>query len=426
MQATQPNNELIKHSAAIHINNKLTLVERKVSNILLKHAQHNMDRRDEHVISIKDLCEDLHMPDNKNYDMLKNALRALSQTQLEWNILNKDKKNKWGLSSIIASVEIENGVCRYSYSAALKKIFANPNIYAKLNMAIQASFTSKYSIALWEYIMEFISLSANQRSELIRNQISLENLRKLLGVENSKYYLQFSNFNREILKKAIKEINEISDLEVEVAYIKNNKKVDEIEIVVKRANIKPENVGILGIDTTLPFVQINDERAKTAVILMDEFFFSELDAEKMVNAFDLERINLVLDYTRKNKPLNPTGYIKKALREHWELITDNSPSIQKDDELKFANDSYLNSIEDPIFKNILSELRDVFGEPVFKSWFKGFDSILLTNEDHLVINLNNYTAFTANYLNTNYSHHIMNISRKYYPNITNIKFVEKI
>lgn len=421
MSSVHTRNELIKHSAAVHINNTLSLLERKVSNILLNRALAQMEKKEEHIISIKDLCMALNIPDNKNYEMLKVALRSLSQTQVEWNILNKDKKNKWGISSIIASVEIENGNCTYSYSAAMKKLFSNPNIYAKLNMAVQAGFNSKYSIALWEYIMEFIS--TNSKGPVVKNFISIEALRKLLGVENNKYYQEFSNFNREILKKSIKEINTISDLEVEIDYIKNNKKVESIEFLVKR---NTENTKALPFLPTNNFVSDSLETKQREEIINElerECFFTKILAEEAVNTYDLERIRLVVDYAKKQNPKNISAYIRKALKEQWRLINGNNENNEYSSEsISAFVDQHIEGIEDGVWKQILMTLRSRYGDGIFKSWFKDFASMSYESDEVLMINMPKSTDFNMNWIKENYYTGILESCQKHMQNVLIVKF----
>lgn len=419
MQVTQTKNELIKHSAAVHISNNLSLLERKLSNILLNRALSYIAIKDEHVVSIREICEDLEIPDNKNYEMLKKALKELSNTQVEWNVLNKDKKNVWGVSSIIASAEFENGICTYSYSAAMKKIFSNPNIYAKLNMAIQAKFNSKYSIALWEYIMEFLSSGSSNNSDIIKNSISIDKMRKLLGIENSKYYAEFSNFNREILKKSIEEIKQVSSLEVEVNYVKRNKRVEAIEFSVKRPTSAN---GVLITESAKSIVPRTSEESKVIDELVDKFSFSEVAAETLINEYDLERIRLVMDYARKQSPKNYSAYIKKALKEQWTINSENNRSHANDEDIKRENSTHINNFPDESFRKVLFELQKRYDNAIYKSWFQNFSSILIQNQGILTIYLTKNNTFTKEWLKNHYSYQILEACQMYYDNVSEIKF----
>ena len=48
--------ELKKHAATIHCSNTLSLLQRKISNALLYHAYKELMLKEEHEISVKQLC----------------------------------------------------------------------------------------------------------------------------------------------------------------------------------------------------------------------------------------------------------------------------------------------------------------------------------------------------------------------------------
>lgn len=210
----QKGNELIKHTSAIHISNTISAIERKISNILLKNAFSYLLTKEVHVISLREIMSFLGWSTtNESYDAIKNALKKLNTTQIEWNILGKDKKNKWGATTIISWAQIEDGICKYSYSPILRDLLAAPNIYARLNMAVQARFDSKYSLALWEFLVEFMCSASNNC--VATDWIELHSIRRVLGIEKAKSCAEFKVLNRDVLKKAITEINSVSDIKVE-------------------------------------------------------------------------------------------------------------------------------------------------------------------------------------------------------------------
>ena len=136
------NEEVKKHVAAIHIKNTLSLLERKMANILLMNAYEFLPTKTEHTIRIHDLAR-LAGFDSNNRIVLENALKALAETTLEWNILDSDgKKESWGVTTMLAQAETKKGLCHYAYSPVLSRKLYNPEIYARINLAIQRKFSS--------------------------------------------------------------------------------------------------------------------------------------------------------------------------------------------------------------------------------------------------------------------------------------------
>jgi plasmid replication initiation protein len=200
--------ELKKHVGTIHCSNKLSLLQRKISNVLLFNAYEELKQKEEHEISIKKLCELIDYGSH-DYKTIKNALRQLLVVVLEWNILNENlpEEEEWNASTILADVGIRGAVCSYSYSPKMKKLLYSPSIYGRINVAIQARFTSSYALALYENCARYKNLQYTK-------WFSIAVFRQLMGVEEG-MYKEFPGFKRRIIDKAVEEINSLSDLQIE-------------------------------------------------------------------------------------------------------------------------------------------------------------------------------------------------------------------
>lgn len=131
IKATEKNT-LIKHSAVVHISNSLTVIERKISNILLKNAFSNLSKVTKHSISIREILNELgHSEDGfKNYAFIVDSIQKLVSTSVTFNILAKDKKRKWaGTMALLAEAFPKGGCIEYSYPPSLIECMARPNIY---------------------------------------------------------------------------------------------------------------------------------------------------------------------------------------------------------------------------------------------------------------------------------------------------------
>jgi hypothetical protein len=187
--------EVKKHVGAVHINNRLSLLQRKLANVLLLNAYDSLLVGETHSIRLTMLCDMVGFESN-DYRTLKEALHALASTVLEWNILDDHGEREWGVSSMLAQAVIRKGVCTYAYSTALREKLYNPEIYARINLSIQRKFSSGHALALYENCTRFRSISTT-------GWIDVGTLRKLLGVADRHHYKVFKNFNREVLKRAI-------------------------------------------------------------------------------------------------------------------------------------------------------------------------------------------------------------------------------
>ncbi len=229
--------EVIKASPAIQVQSKITHLQRRAWNVLLANAYDELPTTDIHSVSILDLAEKLEF-NSKNDDYLKDTLEALVDCKVKWNVLDKDKKQEWGVASLLASAEIKDGMCTYGFAPHLRPRLHNPRIYAKINLRLQNKFNSKYALILWEVCFDYFDES---RKEGETPFIPLETFRELLGMGIGDYP-EFKILNRDVIKPAIKEINEITNFFVEVEYKRQRRKVVAIKLrILKLKQIsKPE------------------------------------------------------------------------------------------------------------------------------------------------------------------------------------------
>ena len=110
--------EVIKHSAAIQVENRISLLERRAWNVLLANAYDELPTAETHRIAVTDLTRVLGYT-SRNHLHLRETLKALTSAMLEWNIVNKDKE-VWGATTLLAEVEIEDGVCTYAFGPTLQ------------------------------------------------------------------------------------------------------------------------------------------------------------------------------------------------------------------------------------------------------------------------------------------------------------------
>lgn len=104
--------EVVKHSAAIQIQNNITLLQRRAWNVLLANAYDELPIEEMHNIKVVDLMEKLEF-DSKNDDYLKDALEALVGCKMKWNVLDRDNRWEWGVTTLLAHAIIKHGLCTY-------------------------------------------------------------------------------------------------------------------------------------------------------------------------------------------------------------------------------------------------------------------------------------------------------------------------
>lgn len=214
-----------KNVAAIHISGKLSLLQRKLSNVLLLNAYDALTSAQSHSIDARTLAMMVGYNSN-DFDTLRGSLRALAETVAEWDMLDEDGKQEWGVSSLLSYAKLKNGVCEYAYSPALAQKLHDPKIYALINVHIQRNFSSGHGLALYENCYRFVRTGST-------GWWSLETFRKLMGVEGSSYYESFKHLNAKIIKPAVTEVNKSSDIEITPEFRKKGRAVTDIRFLIK-------------------------------------------------------------------------------------------------------------------------------------------------------------------------------------------------
>ena len=320
-------NQVIKASPAIQVQGKMTHLQRRAWNILLANAYDELPDKDIHSVSVAELAAKLGYKSN-DLDYLKETLEALGACQVKWNLLDKDKKEKWGFANLLASAEIENGTCTYGFAPHLRQKLYNPRIYTKLNLRLQNRFKSQYSLVLWEVCFDYFDTDRDQGETPF---ISLETFRELLGIEDDEYPA-FSIFNRAVIKPAIKEINDLTDYHVEVKQKRMGRKIAELKFRISKVKQIPIQESLFPDIENLPPVAVELVQAeidRKVALQIAEHQWDFVSPEKLSTpgtypdflGYVAEKIEMSL---HASDVKNRSGFIVDAIRENYQ-----DPEVQK-------------------------------------------------------------------------------------------------
>ena len=313
--------QVIKASPAIQVQGKMTHLQRRAWNVLLANAYNELPDKDIHSVSVAELAAKLGY-DSNDLDYLKETLEALGACQVKWNLLNKEKKEKWGFANLLASADIENGICTYSFAAHLRPKLHNPRIYSKLNLRLQNRFRGQYALILWEVCFDYFDTDRGKGETPF---IPLETFRELMGIEADEYRT-FKALNQTLIKPAINEINDLTDYHVEVEQKRLGRRVAELKFRITKVKQLPlqeslfpdiENLS----PVALELVQAEVDRSVARDIADQEWDF--VTPEKLPEpgtypdflAYVSEKIEMSLSAPSVE---NRAGYIIEAVRENYQ------------------------------------------------------------------------------------------------------------
>jgi len=365
------NLELKKHVATIHSSNKLSLVQRKISNALLYNAYNELLEKDEHVIHIAKLCNLIGYNSN-DYKAIKKALVDLLATVLEWNIVDGNKLTSgntgvWNASSIIADASIDGPICTYSYSNKMKRLLYRPELYGRLNMTVQAKFKSSYGLALYENCIRYQDIGQTPWLDLLT-------FRKLMGVEDGKYKI-FRDFKSRVLDKALAEVNTYSTINIQPQLRKQGRQVSAIQLLIKA------NKQISAISQS---VMAKNENLLN--ILKNQFGFSQRQADEICVQYSAEYIQEKIKLVESSKTFqlgkikNIAKYLLSAIKEDYQALKmldkENKNNSALDEKLKEQEralkkvDKLYVAYREKFIDKIIAELNDLEKQKFNKAFFQ--------------------------------------------------------
>lgn len=294
---------------------------------MLANAYDELPNTDIHSVSVVELAAKLGF-NSKNEDYLKEILETLVDCKVEWNVLGKDKKQEWGVASLLAEARIKEGICTYAYPPYLRQKLHNPRVYAKLNLRLQNRFTSRYALVLWEVCFDYFDTDRDQGETPF---IPLETFKMLMGLEETDYPV-YKVLNQSVIKPAIREINELTNYHVEVEQKRIGRRIGELKFRITRVKQLPIQESLFPDIENLPavafeLVQAEIDRKVALQIAGAEWDF--VNPEKLPSpgsypdflGYVSEKLEMSVDAASVK---NRAGYIVGAIRENYR-----DPELQK-------------------------------------------------------------------------------------------------
>ncbi|WP_284380201.1 replication initiation protein [Amylibacter marinus] len=290
-----------KHVGAIHISGKLSLLQRKLSNVLLLNAYDTLQTSASHSIDAKTLAMIVGYNSN-DMDTLRASLKSLAETVAEWDMLDEDGKQEWGVSALLSYAKLKGGVCEYAYSPVLAQKLHDPKIYALINVNIQRNFSSGHGLALYENCYRFVRTGST-------GWWSLETFRKLMGVEGSSYYESFKHLNAKIIKPAVAEVCKTSDISIVPEFRKKGRAISDIRFKIAE-------------NPQLAMFNIDDSDGLRASKVYEALLaqgVSDRLARQWIAEHGDEYIAEKLSYVANRKAKSSLGYLTAAIRDDYKL-----------------------------------------------------------------------------------------------------------
>lgn len=273
---------LRKHVAVVHSYAPITLLQRKLLNVLLYKAimspAHCCIDKDPDTVTEYRPAEvhgwyELQIAEirrmlgiqSRNTEWMIEALQSLQTAVIEYNLLGdrtsedvatqedeeatkvhsasrKRKKSKgesethsrtiWESCVLIPSISLkEDGTLRYQINQALRSYLLSPEIYATLDMREQARLRTKAGHALYELMCRFQNIGSS-------GFLELDQWRKLLGVAGR--YPRWSVLRKQVLEPAMMDVNDNTSFSVRAEVRKRGRAVVSMRVVFQKRSTPPK------------------------------------------------------------------------------------------------------------------------------------------------------------------------------------------
>ncbi len=358
---------------------RITLLMRRFFNVLLQHAQ-RAGQTDIYRVEFSNVLGDAGYSGN-NFDVAKDVLRSMAKTTVEWNIVNDRPDEKgvvkdWGVTTLLSHARIfqksNRLVLEWSYSPVMRQEILDPKRYVPLSLRIYGSIKTGSAAALYEICMRYLT-NVNG----LTNKAEIEWWRpRITGVAmKDDAPLEYKYFKRDVLIPAIKEINEISDIEVELLEFKTGRKVSHLQFI---SRIKKQQ----SIELVTP-IELVDQDLMRRILALG---VPEDLANKLYVGHDEDSLRATLSYVElrisKGGVDSPVALFRDALKKGYgksegeKVATASKPTsvpsrakeedIAKEDPVAAAKrqaaQEYIDNLNPSQKRNLLDEFsRDISG-----------------------------------------------------------------
>ena len=222
-QATDIFKKPVQASQMIIQNDVMTGQQLLAWNILVKNAKEQKDSFRKGVnkqsdaprtyrISRKELMERMDYK-NTNRKPFKEALIKMQSLKATWDVLGTDSENNWASCVLLPFVQVDEEYVTYAFVNQIEPMLFESAIYSKLDLVIQKMLKLDVSKKLYDWLNRYRTNPSH-----MSNRDTWTFWKNVLQgtVDEDSYTKEYKIFKRDKLKPAIKEINEISDLLIEL------------------------------------------------------------------------------------------------------------------------------------------------------------------------------------------------------------------
>lgn len=217
---------LMQSRQLVHTSYEVTAIQNRIFYYCLLTAQKERNGELSCVVKLEDIKRLIPNKNQRTLENIKKTIQILKQTSLEFEKRDDGDRIECDYNLISGSEYNPNKeIFKIVLADRLYRHLIDYTVYAPLNLEILTKFKSFYAQRLYELLRLW-----SRTDVLISKNFKIDQLRFILGVENK--YPNYKNFKQRVLNQAVKEINQVGNMKVDIEEIKNGRKVDEIKFII--------------------------------------------------------------------------------------------------------------------------------------------------------------------------------------------------
>lgn len=282
--------------------------QRLAFNLFLQHAHKAGMEIDQYEMPKRELVQ-LMEYNSRNMGHLKKTLIAMQELRMELDVMataegREKAAERWASVIMVRSVGFDGDNVYFSFDKAVKPYLFDPDTYANLDLNIQKRLTLDTSFVLYEWMVRYRNVNRTR-------PMSWEQWRSVLYADkqHSATMEEYKEFKRRKLMPAIRELNELTDLNIELVEIKGGARmVRDLQFLIVD---KPRFVGAPG----------EGARREELENRMKVFGLSRTERRNIFDRHEIDLIESTVSYVAQRlsgtdgaKPIkDPARYFKNAV-----------------------------------------------------------------------------------------------------------------
>ena len=295
---------------ALKSNQKITVLQKKSYNILLKNAQTQI-KFNEMKVS-KDGAYDFEIDCNKLHEMAGIKKKDLIYIEKEIENLmgiiatvrNNDNKKNWTKFSLLPKIEKTDNKYKYMLIGDIAKALEEQSFFTTLNLLTMKSLSSQYSVVFYELAVRYEKYKIPK--------MTIQEIREITQTTNE--YSRFEAFRRRVLDVACNEISEKTDIILTYETIKSGRNISHIDFKIEQKE-QFETV------ENEEKIEIIEEKEYSGAVIelfnllpeKEKIELRKAELEKLLQEHSFEMLKADIEYTKNKAKTDFWAYFVKSV-----------------------------------------------------------------------------------------------------------------